>query len=220
MSVVNRGGRSHKLVAKRSTTLFVGTDKNNEDASLTADHSVYFSADGRRCNEELMNVAHKKRRMNPTELDDSLAVWTPVALDEEEFVPDVSTAETDDSAAPTILAKRKKYESSVSYLTFPSLLLFTGGNYYQTDPMNLWRPLAETFLDEIVAHNALGDNDAPQLTCALCKCAYVAGASGPGRVRLFKFNDCGEFLQCGQCCVAGHARTPLHVLQVGDFVFY
>ncbi|KAJ7791595.1 hypothetical protein B0H14DRAFT_3500285 [Mycena olivaceomarginata] len=201
MSVVNRGGRGHKLVAKRSTTLFVGTDENNEDTSLTADRGVYFSADGRRRNEELMNVAHKKRRMNPTELDDSLAVWTPVALDEEEFVPDASTAETDDSAAPTIPAKRKKYESS-------------------TDPMNLWRPLAETFLDEIVAHDALGDNDALQLTCALCKCAYVSGASGPGRVRLLKCNDCGEFLQCGQCCVAGHARTPLHVLQEWNGVFW
>jgi hypothetical protein len=113
MSLVNRGGRGRKVVAKRSTTLFVGTDENDQDTTLTADRGVYFSADGRRRKEELMNVAHKKRRVNPTELDDSLAVWTPVALEEEQFITDASTAETDNSAATTIPGKCKTYESSV-----------------------------------------------------------------------------------------------------------
>ncbi|KAJ7793449.1 hypothetical protein B0H14DRAFT_2622840 [Mycena olivaceomarginata] len=194
MSLVNRGGRGRKVVAKRSTTLFIGTDENDQDTTLTADRGVYFSADGRRRKEELMNVAHKKRRVNPTELDDSLAVWTPVALEEEQFITDASTAETDNSAATTIPGKRKTYESS--------------------------RPFAETFLDEIMAHDALGDNDAPQFNCALCKCAYIAGAHGPDRVRLFKCNDCGEFLQCGRCCVGGHARTPLHVLHEWNGEFW
>ncbi|KAJ7859224.1 hypothetical protein B0H14DRAFT_3631010 [Mycena olivaceomarginata] len=167
---------------------------------LTADRGVYLSSDGRRRKEELLNVAHKKRRVNITELDDSLAIWTPVSVDEVDGLTDGSTAETDDPP-PSVLGKCKTYESS-------------------TDPMGMWRPLSGIFLDELVRHDALGDNSAPKLTCALCKSEYAPGALGPGSLRLFKCGDCGEFLQCGSCCLAGHARTPLHLLQEWNGEFW
>lgn len=88
--------------------------------------------------------------------------------------------------------------------------------------MGLWRPKADFFLDELVCHDGLGDNNGPNLGCALCTHRYAPGDNTPNAVRLFKCRACGEFLQCKACCIAGHTRTPLHVLQVGgicSFVF-
>ncbi|KAJ7704630.1 hypothetical protein B0H14DRAFT_2416236 [Mycena olivaceomarginata] len=79
--------------------------------------------------------------------------------------------------------------------------------------MGLWRPKADFFLDELVRHDGLGDNDGPNLGCALCTRRYAPGDNTPDAVRLFKCRACGEFLQCKACCIAGHTRTPLHVLQ-------
>ncbi|KAJ7169399.1 hypothetical protein B0H12DRAFT_1246922 [Mycena haematopus] len=115
------------------------------------------------------------------------------AKDENEDFSDMPHLE-DDDPNPTVLGKRKTYQSS-------------------TDPMGLWRPCATSFLDEIVRHDALGDNDAPELTCALCTCKDIG-------VHLFKCGECGEFLQCQRCCVTGHARTPLHIIEEWNGQFW
>ncbi|KAF7342705.1 CxC2 domain-containing protein [Mycena sanguinolenta] len=195
----NRGGRGRGVLARRRDQLYVGADAA-EETTLVADSGIYFSQDGRRRNEELLNVAHKKQKLTPTRLDDALAVWIPVPVDEEDLAGnDIDNTPPSDDAG-TVLGKRKTYESS-------------------TDPMNVWRPHADFFLDEISRHDALGDNGAPELTCSLCKCTYIPRAAGPDAVRLFKCGQCGEFLQCKKCCLAGHARTPLHMIQEwnGDF---
>ncbi|KAJ7144883.1 hypothetical protein C8R43DRAFT_891041 [Mycena crocata] len=88
--------------------------------------------------------------------------------------------------------------------------------------------MADFFLDEIVRHQGLGDHSdhsaTPNVCCALCNAKYASPVK-PGEkvvrdpVRLFKCRLCGEFLQCKTCCVSGHAKTPLHVIEEwnGDF---
>ncbi|KAJ6451562.1 hypothetical protein C8R45DRAFT_1057108 [Mycena sanguinolenta] len=117
------------------------------DSTLVTDHGIYFSQDGMHRKEELLNIAHKKQKLVPTELDDALAVWTPVSLDEEQVTgnDNISTLDATDSG-DTVPGKRKTYESSCS--------------------------------------------------------------------------QCGEFLQCKTCCVTGHARTPLHVIQEWNGKFW
>ncbi|KAJ7117336.1 hypothetical protein C8R43DRAFT_902104 [Mycena crocata] len=80
----------------------------------------------------------------------------------------------------------------------------------QTDPMSHWRPVKGDFLDEILRHEGLGDDlDKPE--CAHCLTAF--DVNDPESPRLFKCEDCGEFLQCLDCCLSHHSRTPLHVIK-------
>jgi hypothetical protein len=80
---------------------------------MTADRGIYISTDGKHRREELLNVAHKKRRLAPSQLEDCLAEWIPV--------PDDGFDEDHVRAAPTqplermdtILGKRKEYENTV-----------------------------------------------------------------------------------------------------------
>ncbi|KAJ7716561.1 hypothetical protein B0H16DRAFT_1741222 [Mycena metata] len=168
-----------------------------EETAVVADHGVYFSADGLRRQEELLNVAHKKRRVQPTELEDSYAQWIPVP-DDGYDIADGRDSESNPmnavDATPTT-NKRKLYASSV-------------------DPMSLWRPMKSRFSDEILRHHGLG-NDYHDPKCARCQIAYTA--AGPTAVRIFKCEDCGEFLQCSACCVSHHATSPLHVEWTGSF---
>ncbi|KAJ7484897.1 hypothetical protein B0H11DRAFT_2157487 [Mycena galericulata] len=159
----------------------------------------------------ILNIAHKKRRLEPTQLQDRLALWTPVAAEDEwdpgmndgygdTDAPLASEIDTNTpiasnpSASPAVLGKRKIYESS-------------------TAQMHLWRPMADFFIDELVRHDGLGDDTAPSLACKLCARIYEPGAGGVDAVRLFKCRQCGDFLQCAECCVAEHVRTPLHILK-------
>ncbi|KAJ7154951.1 hypothetical protein C8R43DRAFT_884998 [Mycena crocata] len=76
------------------------------------------------------------------------------------------------------------------------------------------------FLDEVLCHEGLGD-DLEGPACAHCNAELGAAAADDplSPVRLFKCEDCGEFLQCQKCCLAHHTRTPLHVMKEwsGDF---
>ncbi|KAJ7480228.1 hypothetical protein B0H11DRAFT_1724998 [Mycena galericulata] len=82
--------------------------------------------------------------------------------------------------------------------------------------MSLWRPLKQLFADELLRHDGLGDDlDQPQ--CALCGIGYSAG---PAATRLFKCNDCGQFLQCKACCLGRHALAPLHVVKEWNSAFW
>ncbi|KAJ7735174.1 hypothetical protein B0H16DRAFT_1731438 [Mycena metata] len=164
-----------------------------EETALVADRGVYFSADGLQRQEELLNVVHKKRRVQPTELEDLYAEWIPV--------PDEGYEDTDsrDSESNPINAvdatpssnKRKLYASSV-------------------DPMSLWCPMKSRISDEILRHHGLG-NDYHDPKCARCQSAY--NADSPTAIRVFKCGDCGEFLQCKAYCLSHHATAPLHVIK-------
>ncbi|KAJ7629780.1 hypothetical protein DFH06DRAFT_1140974 [Mycena polygramma] len=175
----------------------VDLDDDADDLQETtiADRGVYFSTDGRRRQVELLNVSHKKRRVNPTDLDDSLAEWIPV--------PDDGLNGEEGAESEVVnLGKRKEYVST-------------------KDPMSLFRPLKKFFLDELVRHQGLGDNiDNPH--CAHCEVAL--DTRDPTAPHAFKCDLCGQFLQCESCCIVHHQRTPLHTILVRisplDFIFF
>ncbi|KAJ7457546.1 hypothetical protein B0H11DRAFT_1738205 [Mycena galericulata] len=159
-------------------------DPAGGDSEFAADCAIYFSSDGRRRQEELLNIGHKKRRVQPTELDDTFAQWIPVPDDgigAEDAVPESATAP----------GKRKEYVST-------------------RDPMSLWRPLKGFFLDELNRHESLGD-DLSDPRCAHCHSQF--DLANPDAVKLLKCYECGDFPQCEGCCVTHHAKTPLHVLR-------
>ncbi|KAJ7149496.1 hypothetical protein C8R43DRAFT_887995 [Mycena crocata] len=81
--------------------------------------------------------------------------------------------------------------------------------------MSLWRPEKALFLDEVLRHEGLGDDhDDPR--CARCQTQYLPGAG----TRIFKCGDCGQFLQCTDCCLAHHALMPLHVIKEWNSEFW
>ncbi|KAJ7333272.1 hypothetical protein DFH08DRAFT_939910 [Mycena albidolilacea] len=162
---------------------YESTRSPSRQDDLVADRRVYV-ADGLTQRDELLNVAHKKRRMDPTDLQDSLAAWVLV-LDTEE------ATEWQDETIPA-LGKRKQYAST-------------------HDPASLWRPLKGFFVDELLRHDSLGD-DLANPHCALCSVSLQVGEPNlAGRV--FKCYECSQYLQCGSCCWAQHSRTPLHDVQ-------
>ncbi|KAJ7028878.1 hypothetical protein C8F04DRAFT_1265444 [Mycena alexandri] len=176
-------------VQKRNIDL--GAD-DDDDLAIPVDRSFYFSTDGLRSKEEVGHLRHKKRRLEPSELNDSLAEWIPVP--DENFDEDRARNPPEgdvDATAASILGKRKEYVST-------------------TNPMSLFRPMSTFFVDELLRHEGLGDDLAnPQ--CAHCKVAFEPGdVTSP---RIFKCSDCGEFLQCESCCLLHHKRTSLHSIQ-------
>ncbi|KAJ7454342.1 hypothetical protein B0H11DRAFT_2244997 [Mycena galericulata] len=184
---MNRFGRP-----RTKNVVDIDQEDGTVEEGFTADRGIYFSVDGQRRQEELLNIAHKKRRVQPSELDDSFAEWIPVPDDGftmEEADSQVTDKETTEGAS--LLGKRKEYAST-------------------RDPMSQWRPLKGFFLDELNRHEALGDDTAdPQ--CGHCSTHFnITGAACPP---LFKCYECGDYLQCQECCLENHKRTPLHVLR-------
>ncbi|KAJ7024364.1 hypothetical protein C8F04DRAFT_969055 [Mycena alexandri] len=87
--------------------------------------------------------------------------------------------------------KRKRYESS-------------------DDPMAQWRKEKQFFLDETLRREGLGDcMVAPE--CALCE--KLLRPLGGTTERMFRCSDCGEFIQCLECCLSHHRMSPLHFLE-------
>jgi hypothetical protein len=87
---------------------------------ITGDRGIFISDDGDRRAETLLNITHKKRRvrLNPEDMNDSLAAWVPVRdfdgeLCEEDWaaMDAISGSSADDDLAR---GKRKSYVSSVS----------------------------------------------------------------------------------------------------------
>ncbi|KAJ6475018.1 hypothetical protein C8R47DRAFT_986520 [Mycena vitilis] len=80
----------------------------------------------------------------------------------------------------------------------------------QDDPMSLFPEVQQLFSDEILRRAGLGDSARAQ-SCALCNRELSdSGTSG----HCYRCADCGEFLQCRQCCLQRHALSPLHMLEV------
>ncbi|KAJ6506112.1 hypothetical protein DFH09DRAFT_1375123 [Mycena vulgaris] len=181
------------------------TEEDATTSRLTADRGIYFSSDGLRRQEELLNVSHKKRRVQPSELVDSWGQWIllpdgdrdddGVEVDDGVYDPGAVQSE---SADPATLGKRKEYGST-------------------RDPAARWRPLMGFFLDKLARQEGLGD-DLQELKCALCDRVCVSGE--PTSPRFFKCTDGGQFLQCEKCCLSNHARTPLHVIREWNSGFW
>ncbi|KAJ7456847.1 hypothetical protein B0H11DRAFT_2243727 [Mycena galericulata] len=106
-----------------------------------------------------------------------------VPVDDADVELDDDTLEAMDKVSGT--GKRKRYVSS-------------------DDPMAQWRGEKQFFLDETLRRQGLGDS-AGSPHCALCEKA-VDGS-------LFRCTECGEFLQCKECCIGRHQLSPLHFLQ-------
>jgi hypothetical protein len=96
------GRHAHKNVVD------LGED-DNCDSRQIADRGVYFSSDGQRRREELLNVRHKKRRLGPSALKDVWAEWVP--MPDGDFGEDAPETVVNPS---TVLGKRKEYASTVS----------------------------------------------------------------------------------------------------------
>ncbi|KAJ7784192.1 hypothetical protein B0H16DRAFT_1446451 [Mycena metata] len=98
---------------RRAAVIDIDVGEDPRDITTTsADHGVYFSADGRCRQEEFLNVSHKKRRIQPNELADSYGQWIPVP--EEGYDGLEGTANALDAINGVPTRKRKDYASSVS----------------------------------------------------------------------------------------------------------
>lgn len=128
----NRGGRPRKG-HPGDLDLDSGIG-NPSDTTLSADRGVYFSADGLTRRDELLNIIHKKRRLDPTKLNDRLTTWIPVPEDSFDAREDFSPG---DEAQAEMGNKRKRYESSVCMgdavvcfcLTFIRMILWASGDH-------------------------------------------------------------------------------------------
>ncbi|KAJ7787707.1 hypothetical protein B0H14DRAFT_2399238 [Mycena olivaceomarginata] len=75
-----------------------------------------------------------------------------------------------------------------------------------------WRPLKGLFLDELLRQDGLG-NDLDHPCCAHCD-AHLS------TTRMFRCSDCGQFLQCMNCCLSHHRRLPLHSIEEWNGKFW
>ncbi|KAJ7470062.1 hypothetical protein B0H11DRAFT_2238017 [Mycena galericulata] len=142
------------MAHRHSRLVDTDTGVDGEDPQqVTGDRGILISDDGARRSEQLHNIAHKKRRirLEPKQLDDSLAKWIPVN-DE----GDICGPEVDDisglSREPGRPSKRKGYASSSR----------------EDDPMSEFSEVQQLFSDEILRRAALGNWTIKQ-TCAHCE---------------------------------------------------
>ncbi|KAK7000623.1 CxC2 domain-containing protein [Favolaschia claudopus] len=85
----------------------IDEDQGGDEFTRIGDRGIYLSGTGRQRVEEMLDVTHKKRRMDPSHLDDQLAQWVPI--------PDNNFSEEDahtTSATSSVLGKRKEYTST------------------------------------------------------------------------------------------------------------
>ncbi|KAJ7836173.1 hypothetical protein B0H13DRAFT_1652321 [Mycena leptocephala] len=191
-----------------------------DDSTRIGDRGIFISDDGERLSETLRNVTFKKRRLRlrPDHLNDSLAQWIPVLGDDESSEDLHATLDSISANSPDS-RKRKTYDSSVRKNHAYSE---AEPDSYQDNPIAEFPKVQQAFLEEMLRLSGLGDSiDDPQ--CALCHLKLDAGVPAqqtaanadpllPDR-RIFRCRECGEFLQCKNCCLDRHAMTPLHLLK-------
>jgi hypothetical protein len=113
-----------------------------------------------------------------------------------------STPQTDIEPAPEPLPvkpkrKRKTKNMVCIYLTSCAYWILTS----LQDQLNEWLKFRNTFLDETLRHDGLGD------FLGHTKCSDCQNAPG-----VIKCKDCssGGMLRCPECVVASHLALPLH----------
>ncbi|KAJ7026219.1 hypothetical protein C8F04DRAFT_1268392 [Mycena alexandri] len=176
--------------SRRNTDIGIYYESTSTD--LTSDRVIYPSQDGRRLTQRVFNIGVKRRCLEPSELEDAYGTWQPIpddgplqddarldldglgAVEGEEYVVDVAAG-----------AKRKRYLSS-------------------DQPNYFWRQLRQSFLDETLRSEGLGDA-LQDLKCGRCSAKPPA--------RFCRCTDCGTFIQCEACVRTHHATQPFHVLK-------
>ncbi|KAK7031325.1 CxC2 domain-containing protein [Favolaschia claudopus] len=149
----------------------------------TRDSNFHSSQDGRRKRQDAINIQPKKRKVLPSDLNDTFGDWIP--LQDDNTGADGEYGEDEDGANRDAAGeKRKRYDSS-------------------DDPMKLWRPLVGLFLDEMIRHDGLPTTP----KCACCGKEWLSAA------RKFRCKACGIFLQCIDCVLQRHELAPLHSLE-------
>ncbi|KAJ7807053.1 hypothetical protein B0H13DRAFT_2386681 [Mycena leptocephala] len=176
------------------------------DSTLTGDRGILISDDGERRTELLRNITFKKRRIHlrPDKLHDSLAEWIPV-LDDDDIGDDLR-ATLDAISGSTDSGKRKGYTSS-------------------DNPISEFKDVQEDMVHELLRLCGLGDSMTnPQCTICHVKLDSTLPAMAPATDsddhRIFKCPDCGEFIQCKNCCVERHSMMPLHFPKVWNGKFW
>ncbi|KAJ7664818.1 hypothetical protein B0H17DRAFT_1211182 [Mycena rosella] len=166
-----------------------------DSQNLLADHSISISQDGLQTVSGLMNLrGNKQTRLTaPNKLANTYADWTPVQDDSDDDTNFSAIADTVTSydVSPDVndadVLKRKCYKSL-------------------DQPMSLWRPLKQFFLESLLCCHGLGNYTA-EPACAFCDAKYGDGAW------LFRCLQCGNYLQCKACVLGQHATTPLHTFK-------
>ncbi|KAJ7740829.1 hypothetical protein B0H16DRAFT_1728845 [Mycena metata] len=142
--------------------------------------------------------------------------WIPVAADGDDEIAEELRATMDGISGSGNARKRKSYLSS-------------------DNPMLEFKEVQQEYLNELVRLAGLGDAiEEPK--CALCQVKLDANALAPVSpvedhgtgteeaeaheeppdLRIFGCTECGEFIQCKNCCLARHSMTPLHFLKVWE----
>ncbi|KAJ7687974.1 hypothetical protein B0H16DRAFT_1753198 [Mycena metata] len=155
---------------------------------FSADRGLHVSNDGARLSSQYDNIrAPKKRRRGLEDLTDDYGTWMPVPDHDLHAVHAVADTVTsyDVFSEEVDSEKRKRFPSS--------------------DPMAVWKPMAEKFLDALLRRDGLGDFVFSP-ACSFCQTPL-------GSTRMFRCTQCGEFLQCEKCLLSRHALTPLHAVQ-------
>lgn len=73
--------------------------------------------------------------------------------------------------------------------------------------MKEWMPWQDMMMEECMREAGLGD-ETLKPSCASC------GKEPSLTCSLYRCQTCGEFLECGECCVLRHQRTPCHAIEV------
>ncbi|KAJ7234341.1 hypothetical protein C8J57DRAFT_1531743 [Mycena rebaudengoi] len=139
----NRGGRPRR---DSSPIDFSVEDDVPDSMEVVADHGVYFSADGRRRDEEMLNVSHKKRRVKPSDLDDSFGLWTPVPDDDFQSEVVVEEIPVPVIEQDSVLGKRKHYASSNGGL---AKTIFKTSSFVMTGSRTMWTTPAVASVREL-----------------------------------------------------------------------
>ncbi len=87
--------------------------------------------------------------------------------------------------------------------------------------MKVWQQLEEVFLVETIRRAGLG-NSTREPSCCRCLRRMVVnkgdadtGAGDNQHITdLFRCEMCGEFMECKDCCLERHQRSPLHNVEV------
>ncbi|KAJ7060741.1 hypothetical protein C8F01DRAFT_1083718 [Mycena amicta] len=174
-----------------------------EEEHFEADHGFDLSTDGARIQGRLLNIEERVQRQrvaspNPVETD-QYAGWVGLTGDElgaasSSLADSLSTLEWHSEEENP--KKRRYYESS-------------------DNPNALWRQLIPVYLNALLRHDGLGDYT-KKPKCAFCPATYADGTS----TRIFRCEDCGEFLQCEACVRDRHTLSPLHKLKEWNGEFW
>ncbi|KAJ7707998.1 hypothetical protein B0H16DRAFT_1746366 [Mycena metata] len=214
--------RSSRLI----DTSFRIDGEQRSQATHTGDRRIGISDDGERRSETLRNITYKKRRLRlrPNKLNEPLAEWIPVLEDDPEQIDEALQHRLNSISGSDNSGKRKFYASS-------------------DNPMREFREVQGDMLAEMLRLCGLADS-VVEPKCAICKADLDEAATAPEPTmpdeasahehdgatepapstqhaapedrRIFRCQDCGEFVQCKNCCLVRHAITPLHFLKVWE----